>query len=143
MGKYKLPKEDEAWNSKDNYDKNCERYWGVSSLVEDDDYFFLLAQNRRYTRIPNVRYIVYDKKNKKGFAANDNNYMGITDDLTGGPPVWPRWNSEDYYINAIEAYELLEKVEAGDYSPSPQLKELLSRIGDNTNQLVVLCHRKK
>jgi hypothetical protein len=51
--------------------------------------------------------------------------------------------SEDYYTNAIEAYELLEMVESGDYSPSPQLKELLSGIGDDTNQLIVLCHRKK
>jgi hypothetical protein len=144
MGKYKLPDEDEAWNSKDNYDRNSEKYWGVSSLVEDDNYFFLLAQKRRYSKAnPNLRYVVYDKRNKKGFAANDNNSMGLTDDLAGGPPVWPRWASEDYYINAIEAHELLEKVEAGDYSPSPQLEELLSRIGDDTNQLIVLCHRKK
>jgi hypothetical protein len=143
MGKYKMPDEDEAWNSKDNYDRNCEKYWGVSSLVEDDDYFFLLAQNRNYTRPPNLRHVVYDKKTKKGFAANDKNGMGITDDITGGPPVWPRWASEDYYINAIEAYELQEKVEAGDYSPSPQLEELLSRIGEDTNQLIVLCHKKK
>jgi hypothetical protein len=143
MGKYKMPDEYEAWHSKDHYDRNSDKYWGVSSLVEDDDYFFLLAQKRRYTRIPNSRYVVYDKRNKKSFAANDNNSMGITDDITGGPPVWPRWASEDYYINAIEAHELLEKVESGDYSPSPQLEELLSRIGDDTNQLIVLCHRKK
>jgi hypothetical protein len=143
MGKYKMPGEYEAWNSREKYGRNCEKYWGISSLVEDDNYFFLLAQNRRYTRIPNIRYVVYDKKNKKGFTANDNHEMGITDDITGGPPVWPRWASEDYYIFAIEAQELLEKVETGDYSPSPQLEEFLSRIGVDTNQLIVLCHKKK
>ncbi|MDR1224274.1 MAG: 6-bladed beta-propeller [Tannerella sp.] len=143
MGKYKMPGEYESWHSRENYDKYCDKYWGVSSLVEDDNYFFLLAQKRRYTRIPNLKYVVYDKRNKKGFTANDNHSMGLTDDLAGGPPVWPRWASEDYYINAIEAHELLEKVEAGDYSPSPQLEELLSKIGDDTNQLIVLCHKKK
>jgi hypothetical protein len=44
MGKYKMPIEYESWYfSFDEYRKNADRYWGVSSLVEDDRYFFLFS----------------------------------------------------------------------------------------------------
>ena len=58
-------------------------------------------------------------------------------------PIWPRWASDDYYMNFIETEELLEKGSVGEYTPSPQLKELLSRIDDSSNDLIILMHRKK
>jgi hypothetical protein len=67
----------------------------------------------------------------------------LTDDLLGGPPVWPRWASEEYYIDAVEAQTLLEKVEAGDFTPPAPLKEQLSRMNDGSNDLLILCRRKK
>ena len=144
MGKYKMPLEYEPWISYDNFNNNCEKYWCVQSIVEDDNYFFLFSENRNYSKDnPYLKYIVYDKKNNKGFVANDRNDMGITDDISGGPPLWPRWASDEYYINVIEPHELLEKIETGKYSPTVQLEELLSRIGEDTNQLIVLCRRKK
>jgi hypothetical protein len=147
MGKYKLPLEHEFWVSPEENERNEDRYWCVPSVVEDDNYFYLLSHWRKLDRAVNryktFKYIVNDKKAGKGFSTNDRNNIGLTDDLLGGPPLWPRWSSNEYFINAIEAYELLEKVEAGGYTPSEPLKELLSRIGDDTNQLLVLCRRKK
>ena len=145
LGKYKMPTEYEAWySSSDIYRQHSERYWCVSSLVEDDNYFYLLSENRKFTKIDRkLKYIVYDKKKKKGFAVNDGDGIGLTDDIQGGPPLWPRWISEDYYINTIEAHELLEKIKTGDYSPSSKLNDLISRIGEDTNQLIILCRKKK
>ena len=144
MGKYKLPFENEAWISMDNYWNSNDMYWGVPSLVEDDNYFFLFSLNRTSGKEnPNLKYIVYDKKKGKGFAVNDNNGMGITDDIHRSIPIWPRWSSDEYYISAIEPHELLEQIESGDYSPSTQFNELLSRIGEDSNQLIVLCRKKK
>ena len=135
MGKYKLPFEYEPWVSHDEYMRNSDRYLAVKSVQEDDSYFFLFS-------LPKVK-IVYDKKTKKGFTAKDKHGAGLTDDILGGPPLWPIWASDDYYMNAIEAVNLLEEVEAGDYSPAAPLKELLSRIDEDTNQILILCRKKK
>jgi hypothetical protein len=141
MGKYKLPWEYEPWASSfEAYFKICERYWLVLSVVEDDDYFYLFSIDRGYKQ---EKLIVYDKTKGKGFTAKAKYGRGLTDDILGGSSIWPQWSSDDYYINAIEAYELHEKVEAGEYTPSPPLKELLSRVGNDTNQLIILCHKKK
>ena len=144
MGKFKLPWEHEAWISRDEFDRNREKYRMVPSIVEDDNYFYLYTRSRNsIDRIPvDLKYIVYDKTKKRGFSAKDNQYIGLTDDILGGPPLWPFWISDEYYINAIESFELLEKVKTGIYSPSHSLKELLSRIGEDTNQLLILCHKK-
>ena len=72
------------------------------------------------------------------------NGTGLTDDILGGPPLWPRWASEDYYFNAIEASELLAIIDAGGYSPAAPLKDLLSTIDEEkTNQLLIWCKKKK
>jgi hypothetical protein len=145
MGKYKLPLEFESWYfSIDTYIRNGDRYWGVPSAVEDDHYFFLLSENRLSTKDnPNLRYIVYDKKQKKGFSVKDGKGIGLTDDILSAPPVWPYWISDEYYINAITAEELLGKVKSGDFTPPPPLKEQLSRMNGESNDLLILCHRKK
>ena len=148
MGKYKMPVEYEPWySSMDTYLSNCERYWSVCSMVEGENHFFLLSNWRGYSKreksFGEFKYMVYDKEMKKTFSVKDENGMGFTDDFNGGPPIWPRLASGDYYMNTIEAHKLLEMVEAGKYNPSPQFKELLSRIDDDTNDLVILIHRKK
>ena len=142
MGKYKLPLEYEPLYSNDAFRKFGHEYWGVNSVIEDDRFFYLYSEKRRFEENNKPKYLIYDKKNKKGFTSKDNKDEKITDDIMGGPPVWPRWISDKYYISAIESIELQEQVEAGGYSPSPQLKELLSRIGEDTNQLIVLFHKK-
>jgi hypothetical protein len=145
MGKYKLPLEFEAWySSYDTYIKNHERYWAVSILVEDEHYFFLLSQNKKSNKENRVlKYIIYDKKQEKGFSVKDSKGMGLTDDILGGPPVWAHWISDEYYIDAITAEGLLEKVKSGDFTPPSPLKEQLSRMNGESNDLIILCRRKK
>jgi len=149
MGKYKMPVEYEPWYSSfETYQKHYDRYWSVCSMVEGNHHFFLLSNWREYAKdgrrdFGAYKTIVYDKDKNKSFAVKDKNGIGFTDDIQGGPPVWPRWSSDDYFINKIETEELLEKVSIGEYTPSPQLKELLSRIDDSSNDLIILMHRKK
>jgi hypothetical protein len=144
MGKYKMPVEFERWVSDEAYRRNRDKYWCVPSAVEDGRYFFLLSQNRGSTKANTIlNYIVYDKKQKKGFSVKDSKGIGLTDDILGGPPVWARWISDEYYINAITAEELLEKVKSGDFTPPPPLKEQLSRMNGESNDLIILCRRKK
>ena len=148
MGKYKMPVEYEPWHSSmDTYQSNCERYWSVCSMVEGDHHFFLLSNWRGYSKrekgFGEFKYMVYDKETKKTFSVKDKNGLGFTDDIHGGPPIWPRLASGDYYMNTIETHKLLEMIEEGEYTPSPQLEELLSRIDDYSNDLVILIHRKK
>ena len=144
-----MPVEYETWHSSfETYKSNSDRYWSVCSMVEGDNHFFLLSNWRAYAKdgrrdFGAYKTIVYDKNKNKCFAVKDNNGIGFTDDIQDGPPVWPRWASDDYYMNFIETEELLEKIEAGEYTPSPQLKELLSRIDDSSNDLIILMHRKK
>ncbi|MDR2773647.1 MAG: 6-bladed beta-propeller [Tannerella sp.] len=144
MGKYKMPVEFEAWySSYDTFVKNNERYWGVSSLVENDHYFFFFSQNRGSTKDDLMpKYIVYDKQQKKGFSVKDSKGVGLTDDLLGGPPVWPRWITDEYYIDMITAHELLEHTKSGTFTPPSPLKEQLSRMNGESNDLVILCRRK-
>jgi len=148
MGKYKMPVEYEAWySSMETYLKNKGRYWSVCSMVEGDQYFFLLSNWRENSKQKKgfgaFKCMIFDKETKKTFSVKDNNGIGFTDDFRGGPPIWPRWASDDYYMNSIETYELLEMIEAGEYTPSPQLEELLSRIDDSSNDIVILIKRKK
>ncbi|MDR0574817.1 MAG: 6-bladed beta-propeller [Tannerella sp.] len=150
MGKYKLPVEFEPWySSMEVYMQNKDKYWCVSSIVEDKHYFFLFSHKRNYTKDHKkgnpefVKYIVSDKNTGKSFSVKDNNGIGFSDDFLGGPPVWPHFSSDDYFIDWIETHELLEMIEVGEYTPAPQLEELLSRIDNDSNDIVILIHRKK
>ena len=149
MGKYKMPVEYQSWFSADEYERNSDRYRGVAAVLEDDRYFFLYShsyeiQVSEFTRTyTDAAYMVFDKKNQKGFTTRDRNGTGLIDDILKGPPIWPRWISEDYYFHAIEAYQLLEIIEAGDYQPAAPLKDLLSRINEDTNQLLIMFRKKK
>jgi hypothetical protein len=145
MGKYGMPLEYEPWySSYDTYIKNNGRYWGVSSIVEDDQYFFLLSQNRSSDKDDlRPKYIVYDKQQKQGFYVKDSKGEGLTDDILGGPPVWPYWISDEYYIDMITASELLKHTKDDAFTPREPLKEMLSRINSEDNDLIILCRRKK
>jgi hypothetical protein len=145
MGKYKMPIEFEGWYSYDAFIRNNEKYWGVFSLVEDDRFFFLLSESRKALKENRIfKYITYDKKQGKGFSVKDDKGIGITDDILGGPPVWPRWLSDEYYMNMITAEDLLEQIKAGQFTRSlPLTEEQLSRINGESNDLIILCHRKK
>ncbi|MDH6357675.1 6-bladed beta-propeller [Parabacteroides sp. PF5-9] len=150
MGKYKLPVEYEAWYSWDDFNKHGSRYWGIPIVAEDNRNLYLTAlryrdidgDNYRYNE-ENFRYIVYDKEKRKGFVTKNKTDTKITDDILGDPPIWPRWIMNDYYMNIIEPYELLDEIRNGDYTLSPAFEKQLSGFEYGTNQLIVLCRRKK
>lgn len=146
MGKYKLPIEYEDWYSWDEFNKQGFHYWGVPAVVEDNHYLYLFALrfrsidgNNYGDNIENYRYIIYDKENETGFVVKDK----ITDDILGGPPIWPHWITEDYYMNVVEWHELSDEIEEGRYTLAPILKKQLSKFGNDTNQLIVICHKKQ
>lgn len=150
MGKYKLPIEYEAWYSNDAFLKNGSRYWGIPAVSEDDRFIYLVAQ--RYSSIDgnnyshneeNFRYILYDKEKRKGFMAKGEKETKFTDDILGGPPIWPYWITDDYYMNVVEWYDLSDELKKGEYTLAPSLEKQFSAFGYSTNQLIVLCRRKK
>ena len=142
MEKYKLPIEYEYWYSAVDFERSSHKYWSIDIIVEDDRYFFLKSGTRNPLKQHKEKYIVYDKKKEKGFSAKDKNDLKITDDIMGGPNVWPLWITDKYYIYAINRDELQKQMDTGNYSPVEPLKSQLSRIGEIANQIIILCHRK-
>ncbi len=150
MGKYKLPLEYEAWYDFEASQKHGSRYWGFPSVAEDDRYLFLLTQRyaavdgRKYVHNEdNFRYIVYDKETREGFVTTGEEGTRFTDDILGGPPIWPYWVIGDYYMNVIEWYPLTEEIKKGNYHVSPAFQKQLDGWGYSTNPLVIMCRKKK
>lgn len=147
MGKYTMPIEYEAWYSNTAYEKNATNYWNIPRIEEDDHYFFLTAVRQKSTsdvrgHEDDHKYIVYDKEKETGFVTKGNKGIKLTDDILGGPNLWPRWTTDEYYISTIEWYELSQTLKKGDYTLSPAFKNQLDGWGYDTNQLIVLCRRK-
>lgn len=149
-GKYKLPEEYEPWYSWDEFEKHGNRYWGIPAVAEDNRYAYLFALrfrsidgNNYSHNEDNYRYIVYDKEKEKGFVTKDEKGTKITDDILGGPPIWPHWITDDYYMNVVEWYDLSNEIKEGKYTLAPSLKKQFAGFGNDTNTLIVLCRRKK
>ena len=149
MGKYKLPLKYEAWNNYEAHWKNGYHYWNIPAITEDERYLFILAQRYapengdRSKRTGIYRYVMYDKQTRKGFMVNEDENMQIVDDILGGPPIWPTWITNDYYVGVINPYSYENRIEEGDYSPSTHLQEIISSWNYDTNIILMLCHKKK
>lgn len=152
MGKYKLPIEYEAWFNFEASRKHGSDYWGIPSVAEDDRYLFLLMQ--RYAPVDgiphehnedNFRYIIYDKEKREGFVAKGEEETRFTDDILGGPPIWPCCSVTDdyYYINVISSYRLSKELKNGNYKLSPAFEKQIAGFGYDTNPIVIRCRRKK
>jgi hypothetical protein len=57
--------------------------------------------------------------------------------------VWVHWASDEYFLDAITAEELLEHMKSGNFVPPLPLKEQISRMNVESNDLIILCRRKK
>ncbi len=146
MGKYKLPIQYEAWFSNVDYEQHASNYWGIPNVVEGDRLLFLTCQRRNGVGNnpyePNEddwRYMVYDKKMGSGFVAKGQ----LQDDLLGGPAIWPRFSTQEYYVGTVEWYELYPDVKVGVYNLSPELKKQFDGFGHSTNELLVICKKKQ
>lgn len=151
MGKYKLPLEYEYWFSVEDFDRHASAYWAVPSVAEDRRYLYLLAKrwnslsdNPHESHPDDKRFIVYDKETGNGFTAIGEYGVQLKDDILGGSTIWPRFVTKDYYIWTREWYELSDEVKAGKYPAlSPALAKQFERFNYGTNELVILCKKKK
>ena len=91
----------------------------------------------------NFRYIVYDKEKRKGFVTEGKEGTRFTDDILGGPAIWPYWVTDDYYMNVFEWEDLSNDLKSGNYTLAPAFEKQIAEFGYDTNPLVVLCHKKK
>jgi len=145
LGKYKMP---EQYLPTDNSlgDKKLkygDKYLRVSEIREDDNYFFMFISDQQGMSSEQDKYVLYAKNQRSGFIVNDKGAKGITDDINGGPSFWPRQITDDYYIDYIEWHDLLDRVEKENCKPSPRLQAQLDKLGEDTNQLIVLARKKK
>ncbi|MDD3040939.1 6-bladed beta-propeller [Bacteroides sp.] len=145
MGKYKLPIQYEAWFSNTDYEKHASAYWGIPNVIEDDRFLFLSCQRRNgvsnnpyETSEDDWRYMIYDKESGFGFVAKEQ----LQDDIHGGPSVWPRFSTEEYYVGTVEWYELYPDVKAGKYSLSPELKRQFDSFNYGTNELLIIGKKR-
>lgn len=149
MGKYKLPVEYEPWYNYETFLKESYRYWGISSVLEDDEYMYITSQRfsdpdgENYThKESNFRYILYDKSSKESFITDGPEGTRFFDDIQGGPAFWPRWDVDGYYVNAIEWYDLSQELKQGNYDVSPAFQEQFEKWGYDTNSLILLARKK-
>jgi len=149
MGKYKLPLKYQAWYNYEAHWKNGYHYWNIPAIAEDERYLFILAQRYaplngdRGNRDDIYRYLMYDKKERIGFQMNEDKNEKITDDILGGPSIWPYWVTDDHYIGMIDPYSYKKKIEEDDYKLSPQLEKIVDDWNYDTNVLLMLCRKKK
>lgn len=144
MGKLRIPDEYAPWYSWEKYEIYGKDYFGVVAISENDNYFFLtLLRWHSVEKIPyvhnedNYRYVIYDKKAKKGFCVDK-----ITDDITGGPKFWPEHIIGDYFVTTISHANLMDAVEEENCSLSPSAEKQFSNWGYETNELVTYCKDK-
>ena len=146
MGKYKLPKEYEAWYSWDDLRLHGANYWGIPSTCESDRFFFFIGhrfwtvgENEHQHEPDNYRYILYDKRTGDCF----NILNKIEDDISYGPPLWPEWVVDGYAVDAVEWYTLSKRIEEGGYEVSPAAKEQFSKFDYGTNELLIMVKLKE
>ena len=140
MGRHKLPIETMPGTARFNH--HGHNYWGVPMVFEDDNYFFLLLTRRNG---PSHRtYVAFNKNERSGFIIRDENGIGITDDILGGPNIKPRKSSNGYIVAFYEAFDLLESLERGNHTPTVEFRRQLSMIDEEeTNQLVILARKNR
>lgn len=147
LGSYKMPVEYEIWYSKEAYEKNAENYWSIPRFDEDNRFIYLVAsrqkhRNKERDNEEDYKFIIFDKKKKEGFVTKSKYGNKITDDILGGPSFWPMWKSGNYYIDAIEWSEFVDKMEIYDYPISLDLRKISNDWNEDTNQIIRLAYIK-
>jgi len=139
LGRYKLPYEFTIGYSAEAFEKHAIKYMSVPVIAEEKNYFFFIALNRK---VGALNYLAFDKRIGKGFNVSDGKAVGITDNILGGPHLLLVQESDKYFFDVVEGVDLLENIEQNQYTPIPEFKKQLETISENTNQLIILCHKK-
>lgn len=113
---------------------------GLLGLSETDNYLFIY-----YGHQEQRKFGVFDKKRKTFFNLFDTNFdlYGFHDDLYGGLPLFSKAglnNSHFYcYFTAFEFKELLKSAK----SLKPELKNMLDKLDENDNPVLILVKLKE
>ena len=142
MGKYKLPLEYMVWNNREAFKKHGDNYFGIPVMTESERYFFIKAQ-RQAPSEDAKRYIMYDKQTRQGFLVNENKERTITDDILGGPDIWPIWTTDDSFVSVIGSYSYTKEIKEGNYTLSPDLQKVVDSWNHDTNVILMFCRKKK
>ena len=146
MGKYKAPEPRSATDAANHFDRmeqEAGNYYSLGNIMEDARYIYFSASPYYNPKMEAPR-ILFDKKTKTSFAAKTaDNKHGLSDDIMGGPPVWPRnMTSQMAVINWIEAETLLKQYENFP-APSLRLQEFMKGITEDSGTIIVLAKLRK
>ena len=144
FGSLHLPDHYAAWYDWEAFQKNAMNYWQVPAVFEDDHYIYATVQRARWDDDgDDFRYVMYDKKERKGFVQKKHSQQKIEDDILGCVGFWPRFASEDYFYSVIEWYDLQNMLKEGHYTIKPELQQQFDTFDYGTNQLIIRCKKKK
>ena len=133
-GKFKSPEYE--WEEMKKRAKNNEgNYYQIRVIKEDEHYLyvFLAPHWNRNMRIP---YIIYDKKEKKGFSS-----FSVENDISGGVFILPFSITDNYYMSFIEAHHLLEYEKINNRA-STSYKNFLNTINEDSNTILIRAKQK-
>lgn len=142
MGKYKQPLENMSWYNYEAFRKHGGNHFGIPAMCESEQFFFMRAQ-RMAPSEDGTRFIMYDKQTRQGFLVNENKERTITDDILGGPDIWPIWTTDDSFVSVIGSYSYTKKIKDGNYTLSPQLQKVVDNWNEDTNVILMFCRKKK
>ena len=143
FGSLHLPDHYAAWYDWEAFQKNAMNYWQVPAVFEDDRYIYATVQRARWDDDgDDFRYVMYDKKERKGFVQKKYAQQKIQDDILGCIDFWPRFASEEYFYGKIEWYDLQNMLKEGHYTIKPELQKQFDTFDYGTNQLIIRCKKK-
>jgi len=141
MGQYKQPLKYMPWYNYEAFKRHGGNHFAIPVMSESEEYIFIKAQRLAPSEDAR-RYIMYDKQERKGFLVNDDNELAITDDILGGPDIWPIWITDEYYVSVIQPHKYEQKIKEGNYSLSPQLQKVVDSWDYDTNVILMFCRKK-
>jgi len=99
-----------------------------------------------------LQMAVYEKETELGYLVSnqDTAQQGIYNDIDGGPSFWPFWDNEGgkSFVRLVNAMDMIDYQKARDKVPakSPEqaakLKELVSKLNDSSNPVLMLVDLK-
>ncbi|MDD7721527.1 MAG: 6-bladed beta-propeller [bacterium] len=144
MGSLRLPNKYAAWYDWEAFQKYGMDYWQVAAVFEDDRYVYLTVQRARWDDDgDDFRYVLYDKVTREGFVQKKHAQQKIKDDILGCIDFWPRFESEDYFYDKIEWYDLQNMLKEGHYAIKPELQQQFDTFDYGTNELIIRCKKQK
>ena len=144
FGSLHLPDQYASWYDYEAFQKNAMNYWQVPAVFEDDRYIYATVQRARWDDDgDDFRYVLYDKVMREGFVQKKHAQQKIKDDILGCIDFWPRFESEDYFYDKIEWYDLQNMLKEGHYTIKPELQKQFDTFDYGTNELIIRCKKKK